>query len=573
MRRWSRLALAAVAVTAALTPLSATAAEVPDPLAPGPHPVAETGYTLGDDVFHPTSFPGPVELTGQVYYPADSEHGPYPLVVLLHGRHATCYQPGTDQADSSWPCPEGKKPIDSHLGYAALARTLASQGYGVISVSANGINAADSLDSSYGQPARGELVLAHLDLWRKWRDEPGAPVPGSVARSFDLDRIGLMGHSRGGEGVVNAVEQNAQRPQPYRIGALLPLAATDFERRIPTGLPMASLLPACDGDVSDLQGVHYYDDGRYRIAGDRATRHVVTVPGANHNYFNSMWSESAGLPGSMDDWRGEPGSPCAPGQPSRLTEADQLATGNAYMGAFFRYYLGGEDAFAPLWRGAGRLPSGIGAGVQTSYHPPSATARRKDVYRFANPRGGVNDLGGAVTPAGGLTTQPCGGESMETNDSCLRFAQADPQREPHRGWGFLGVQGQRVDWSSTSDSLTNEVPESAGDLRGYAAVQFRAAVDYTSERNPRGQAQDLHLVLTDADGRSAAARAGEFGTGLAYPPTTSDQDVIPHLLLNPVRVPLSAFTGIDLAKVRSVKLAFDVRPTGSLTMADLSFTD
>jgi dienelactone hydrolase len=559
------LAAFAAALVIPLLPITSASAE------PSVHPVAEAGYTLGDDVFHPTNFPWPVEMTGQVYYPTDSRHGPYPVVVLLHGRHSTCVVPGQQWADGNWPCHPGSTPIPSHLGYADLARSLAGRGYAVISVSANGINAADSQDSAYGQPARGELVLAHLDLWRKWRDQPGAPIPDLAVRSFDLTRVGLMGHSRGGEGVVNALDQNAQREAPFGIKALLALAPTDFERRVPTGLPIATMLPSCDGDVSDLQGVHYYDDGRYRTTTDRAVRHVITVYGANHNYFNSVWSDSAGLPGSGDDWSGNESSPCAKGTPTRLTEQQQREAGTAYMGAFFRYYLGNEGSFAPLLRGA--TPSATPANVQVSYHPPSATARRKDINRFTNPRAQVNDLGGAVTVGGQLSTAGCGGDSPGTWPSCLRWPQDNALREPHRGWGILGVMAQRLTWVSTADSLSNAIPPVHGDIRGFAAVQFRAAIDFTSERNAFGLPQDMRIVLTDADGKSASAKAGAFGRGLEYPMTTSERDVVPHLLLNQVRVPLTAFEGIDLSKVRDVRFAFDTTPSGSMTVADLAFTD
>ncbi|MEV4316392.1 hypothetical protein [Actinocrispum sp. NPDC049592] len=556
-----------------LVPLTATAADVPDPLAPGSHQVSETGYTLGDTAFQPPNFPGPVELTGQAYYPTDVDNGPYPTVVLLHGRHATCVIDGQPYPSGDWPCPSNGKPIPSYLGYGELARNLASHGYSVISVSANGINSADAMDPSYGQPARGELVLKHLDLLKQWSQQADGALPQNVAKAYDLTKVGVMGHSRGGEGVVNAVDLNSQREQRYGIKALLPLAATDFERRIPTGVAMAAVEPTCDGDVSDLQGVHYYDDGRYRIATDHAVRHVITVFGANHNYFNSVWSDSSGLPGSGDDWgyTNAPNSPCSPGTPTRLTEQQQRAVGTAYMGAFFRYALGGESAFAPLFNGSESV--GALGKVLVSYSPPSASGRRLDVNRFASWRlAGPNDLGGQTTTSGKLTSKSCGG-GTDAYGSCLRWGQASSLREPHRGFGFGGVQAQSVSWTATDAVLANAIPEQRGDVHGYKAIQFRAAVDYTSELNKPGAVQDLHVTVTDASGHTASAPAGQFGKGLEYPPTNAADDVVPHLLLNQIRIPLNAFTGVDLTQIRSVGLAFDATPSGTLTLADLSFTD
>ncbi|BCJ51020.1 hypothetical protein Asp14428_24950 [Actinoplanes sp. NBRC 14428] len=49
-------------------------------------------------------------------------------------------------------------------------------------------------------------------------------------------------------------------------------------------------------------------------------------------------------------------------------------------------------------------------------------------------------------------------------------------------------------------------------------------------------------------------------------------DLYPHFLLNQVRVPLSAFAGVDPARIRSVTLRFPDR-SGSLGLSDLMFTD
>lgn len=577
MKRRRIVAALTAVVVIPLVPMSATAADVPDPLAPGPHQVAETAYTLGDTAFQPPNFPGPVELTGQAYYPADVENGPYPTVVLLHGRHAPCYVPGSPNATGGWPCEQGALPIPSHLGYGELGRSLASHGFAVISVSANGINAADALDPAFGQPTRGELVLAHLDLLRRWSGEPGGALPQNVAKAFDLGQVGLMGHSRGGEGVVNALELNAQRTQRYGIKALLPLAATDFERRVPTGLPMATLLPTCDGDVADLQGVHYYDDARYTDANDVGVQHIFTIFGANHNYFNTNWSPSSGLAAATDDWRSSnTGSQCHPSQSTRLTEDQQRKAGNGYLGSFFRHYLGGESAFAPLWKGEAGTPKSIApANVLMSYHGPSVNGRRLDVNRFDTAESlQKNQLGGQVVLGGTLTARLCGGTPSTQDASCLNTKQVSRQREPHRGWGTLGVSAQRVLWGHISDTLNNSIPLAYQDVRKFGAVRFRAAVDFTDPANPAGAAQDLQVVIMDRAGQRASVPVAQFQNPLLYPHVPpGTPDVIPHFLFNQVRVPLSAFTGVDLSRVDMVYLAFNKTPKGAVAISDLSFTD
>lgn len=47
-------------------------------------------------------------------------------------------------------------------------------------------------------PLRGWLLLQHLAQWQQWNDLSGNPFSNKV----DMERIALIGHSRGGEAVV-----------------------------------------------------------------------------------------------------------------------------------------------------------------------------------------------------------------------------------------------------------------------------------------------------------------------------------------------------------------------------------
>ncbi|HVX42648.1 MAG TPA: hypothetical protein VHC49_02120 [Mycobacteriales bacterium] len=565
------LALACVAVVTVLAPAPAHAATVPDPLADGPHRVARADYSLGDTAYSIPNFPGPSELTGDVFYPTDFRGMPYPIVMLLHGRHETCMTKKEPLAD--WPCPKGSTPIPSYRGYDYLARSLATHGCVVISISANGINAADATVTDSGMNARGELILKHLDLWSQWRKDPAAaPIPPQYLSEFDFTRIGLMGHSRGGEGIVAALEINRLRKNPYAIRAVLPLAPTDFDRRIPTGIPVGVMLGTCDGDVSDMEGIHYFDDGRYRTASDPAIRNVITIEGANHNYFNTAWSPSSGYPGAADDWSyagGPKTSPCSPTRPTRLTEKQQRTAASAYIGSFFRYYLGGESAFAGLWNGSAPEPPGVApATVKVSYLP--AADARRDISRFDYETMDQNDLGGKLTMTGLRQVNVCGGVGIDLAVSCLSRADVSPEREPERGWYFAGLTAQPLEWTKPGAALTEGIPAKYGDVRSFGAVQFRAAVDFTFA--PNGASQDLRVVLTDTAGHRASATVSHYSNGLRREQgNPSGADVVPHLLYNQVRVPLSAFAGVDRAHIAKVALVMDQKPQGRIIVSDLGF--
>ncbi|OPG10434.1 hypothetical protein B1L11_23755 [Microbispora sp. GKU 823] len=360
-----------------------------DPAAPGPYAVTHDEYDLGDTAITLEGLGGrQAEIRAKVYLP-DGARGRRPLVVFLHGRHSACYNPAAwTTSNTQWPCPAGQQPIASYQGYDGPADVLASHGYAVVSVSANGVNAADNpYSEDRGALARGEVVMRHLDLLADAdRGVGDAKLVSLFKGRLDMSDVGLMGHSRGGEGVVKAALMNAGRARPYGIRAVLPLAPTDFARATLPGTPMAVILPYCDGDVSNQQGQHFYDDSRYAADGDPAFRSSLMVMGADHNFFNTEWTPGVAHAPASDDWSNRNDPVCGGTAPSRLTAAEQYAVGTAYIAGFFRLVQGGEQGLLPLFDGSGGTTASAGrpsctpsprrprAGAST--WPPSRRSRR-----------------------------------------------------------------------------------------------------------------------------------------------------------------------------------------------------
>src|SRR5262249_15713014 len=148
--------------------------------------------------------------------------------------------------------------IPSYQGYQYLEDNLASHGYVVVSVSANGINARDNNTFDLDALARAQLmqrtyeILSNLNTDGAVRTRPAtATHPGTdlftgpitpfgnrYGGKLDLQNIGIMGHSRGGEGVVASYVLNQSLGSPYGIKAVLPLAPVDFNREVINGVPM-----------------------------------------------------------------------------------------------------------------------------------------------------------------------------------------------------------------------------------------------------------------------------------------------------------------------------------------------
>jgi len=205
-------------------------------------------------------------LQGRVWYP-DGE-GPFPLVLIVHGNHSMYAY--------------------SDPGYQYLGELLASRGFILVSVDENFINGSIRQEND----ARGWLLLEHLAQWERWNagvetaveeeaegddadveaavdeeveaeaaqggDEDAAQAdaePNPFLGKVDMGRIGLIGHSRGGEAVAVAAAFNTLPYYPddatvpfdynFDIGAVIAIAPV-----------MGQYQPG--GRYTDIHDVNYF---------------------------------------------------------------------------------------------------------------------------------------------------------------------------------------------------------------------------------------------------------------------------------------------------------------------------
>ena len=549
-----------------------------DPGEPGTLEVETREYNFGDEAFTPTGFPAAVELRASVHHPKDLSGGPFPLVVLLHGRHATCY-PITAETQLAWPCPSGSQPIPSFEGYDYIGDILSSYGYIVVSISANGVNSKDDEPTvpDNGALARAEVIQRHLEIWKDMNTGSGVVDPFGVAPfgelfvgKVDLSTVGTMGHSRGGEGVVRNFLLNLEEGAPFGVRAVFALAPTNSNRLVINNVPLAVLLPYCDGDLFALEGVHYYDDARYNIAGDAAAKHNVLVMGANHNFYNTVWTPGLFPEGASDDWlsvsedaSSDPHCGPAVSGNGRLNDDEQRGTGIAYASAFFRVYVGGETQFLPVLAGDPPPPSAKTSEIHVSYHAPDDPTLRRDLSRLtAAANLTTNTLGGAASQIGLSPYEFCG-----VSAPCLPGNVWQIGREPH----FRGLGQLSAGWTQTSAVYRNEIPTASRDISAFQWFQFRVSVDFTDPSNPAGSPQDFSIVLVDGTGKTASVQVSQWSRALFYPPGDASLFTsVPKTVLNMVRIPLPAFTGVNLSDIRTVEFRFDREPSGALLISDLA---
>jgi len=536
-----------------------------DPAKAGTFKVETSEYNLGDQAVFLPGLKEKSEVVGKVYTPVGAK-GKRPFVLFLHGRHQYCYGDATTPQDKPWPCAKGEKPVPSYRGYDGAAQALASNGYQVVSISSNAVNAYDGDVYDAGAQARAELILHHLELWKKWSTTGGAPFGAKYVGKVDLQNIGLMGHSRGGEGVARAAIVNADRGGQFGIRAVLPLAPVDFARSTVPGVAMSVILPTCDGDVSDLQGQKFYDDTRHSVTGDAATRSTVTVLGANHNFFNTEWTPGQSAAPSNDDWGGdEKASPCGAKYAGRLKAKEQQAVGTAYLSGFFRLHLGHEKQFLPLFDGSDARAASAGrAVVRVVSQAPLAS--RRDVNRFdqALPKGALTGKASAAT-CSGVKLQ----STLAATPACVVTDGSGDS--PHWDPAWFAARtptmvATRLSWRDKTGVLRLNLPAAQRDVRKFAALSFRTAPD------PAGAPKtDLSVRVVDGRGKAVSVPVSKVSDALTRLPGPKENG-LPKTLLRTVRIPLSLLKGVNLKDVRSVELRTDKVAKGTVYLSDLSFS-
>lgn len=506
------------------------------------------------------------ELWAQVWRP--STGGPYPLLVFLHGNHATCgrFDAGlgiriddNSSYTTTGTCPSGYVVAPSHAGYNYLAKPLASQGYVVVSINANrGINAAGGEAGDAGlNLRRGRLVLRHLEELSKWNSgvsSPPASLGFSMLGLMDFSQVGLMGHSRGGEGMRAALAQyrDAGSPWPARIGAvgfraLFEIGPVDGQtsRILNAGnVAWNVLLPGCDGDVSDLQGIKPFD--RMVKAGAETqpfNKSTFDVYGANHNFYNTQWqqSDAFGCDGQTAIF------------PQILGSASQRTTAAIPLNRFFRAHVGPAAVPALAQRildPSFPLPAALTAITQYARgFSPTVQATQYFVVDDFDKATGISTQN-VANQSSGLTAYVHGNAGF-SHDSTQRAA--------------------RVEWSSPTGFLQlNDTTSAAGiNVSAFRALEFRVGLlcfTPLCSANPNATGDvDFSVSIANANGTQSSSVTLKSLAVVRRPVGSFGVNII----MQTVRVPLSQFTGAQLTAFKGVRFTFNQTTSSKVYLANV----
>ena len=500
-------------------------------------------FVLGD-----LSEPGPHEVVSldydselmwrdqRIYYPADvADLGELPLVVISHG----------NGHDYTW--------------YDYLGEHLASWGY---------ILMAHQNNTGPGIETASTTTIQNTDAFLLNLD---SIADGALSGHVNSHQIVWIGHSRGGEGVVRAIDRlvegdatvGAYTPADIvLISSIAPTVFNSVTDSDPHDWPYHLIAGASDGDVTggaDCSQCQFFRLSQAALGPVQTTY----VQGAGHNDFNCC---------GFDDATG----------PDQLGRDEVQVIAKSYLLALIETYVADNPATAELITGmsTGFRPSGIGAAdvIASTYRDAHALGYPIfDDYQ-SELDVDLSSSGGAVT----ATVSELVEDSLSDGDGSFTWRDSDPMNAMTQAVDADDLaRGAVFEWAEGEEaSVQIEVPATLADWTDYAVISLVAA---QGSRHPNTEALagplDFTVVLLDATGVESGINFRDHGqitapyqrSGVGSGRGWADE-------LNTVRIPLTDFevgSDINLSEIVAIRLDFGGAygsPTGRLALDNVELS-
>lgn len=555
------------------------------------YPVAKSSYAIPGQPL--AGAPFNVELGAEVRYPKNAGTQKLPIVFMLHGNHAICkstgrgeYCPGENgrsSGDISNACTDGGTTVSNHLGYVYLLESMAARGYVAVSIDANALTCRNSSNAYIAQ--RSQLVYEHLKQWKTFV-ATGAPAPlgNALVNLVDLAKVGLMGHSRGGDAVALVPDLLTNAPiAGVDVESVLAVAPTDFADGKPSPAAFSVLLPLCDGDVWDDRGLSAYD----RIRNDPTRTKIasqILFAGANHNFFNDTWTEDdndATTTRSCDK------AAMLEGGSASKAKAAQRGMLSLLMSDWYDTTLRSKP-IAPFLRGEGGAPAYVSAwaGTKLDLRSSYSGARHRHVDDFSaagapetGSTGGTNVFSAfdASLACSGATCDSslgvCDGNTCNGQTGrCTSTGCNLPYQFFHEA---TLLQAVAVSWQAKGAHATIDL--GGVDASLYNALSFRvAAAD--SLLNVDAAPLSFTVKVTDVNGQSVSIPLAKLQTiprlYQVRKPGDTNANVRPAKeLLQTVRIPKSMLSDLAQNRLSKLELVMDSSASGAAFVTDVELTD
>jgi dienelactone hydrolase len=412
-----------------------------------------------------------------------------------------------------------------------------------------------------GSRGRANVIFRHLEVLKR---KFGTNVE---------NKIGFIGHSRGGEAVVRAAGLIGASTAPsdlQNIAAVISLAPTDqYEKEnLTQDIPYFVLYGSRDTDVKGSSmtnrvhnpnpaipagcgGFSLYDRAVNAVSpvvpSSRKVKSMAFVYGASHNGFITT--------SDRDPKFFPPGS--APGSPgtniSTFGDRREQAAAGGYMNAFLRQHLFGEEIWKSYFTGE-FIPGSIGSNQIFQQYKDlvvaSANSRTIDDFENAPHNWATSSSGQPVAHSRSGTGLAEG--------LLNKHAPLDVD-SPHETNGL-----KVTDWAA-ADTLTFTV---LADVSAWTHFSFRIT---QVARRTNSPINTMKVAIVDANTHRHEV---VLSRNVPNPDNRPDDPALTKSALMTIRMPLADYwaNGVDRTQVQSVELVFPATGAGNIEVDDLEFT-
>lgn len=474
-------------------------------------------YNLGDKhITLPSGTELNFTLNGGIAVPESDNN---PVVIIIHGSH-----PMERAADNRY-----------DLGFSYLLKSLESQGY--VALSPN-VNLQYSLLD--GEPIGWERLIAIIEETLEALKLANAGEYNGfgvdLTGKIDLSKIVLIGHSRGGGGIVYIADA-LRKDKDFKAIGLLAIAPTDVfvEDLKLIDVPTSFIVPELDGDVVSLDGFTYFE-----ILASQPNRNfdaqLVYLYGANHNAFNE-----AIVPQDM-------GKFWYAGEKNPISAKEQRQFTLKYINEFTNAVTTGK----PINKIANSLDGKLfgqevmvsnslaGSFKIFSAHDNTVTANRATLEQVVSSKKVTENTAGLFNPGG--------------------FSQR--------------LELLKISWKEQGANVAFAMSETTRDLSKVDLLSLYLAPDSTSPLNNK-QNQSFRVELIDINGKVAYYVLESNTPALAYQDghPIFEGDIFSTITpLGIIGIQLTAFNQIDLidlTQITEVRLNFSENTSGCIMVRSI----
>ncbi|RDY27161.1 alpha/beta hydrolase [Romboutsia weinsteinii] len=485
-------------------------------------------FNLGSSTIKERGKEIPFEIEGLIGAPKDLKDNT-PVVFLFHGQHGT----------------ESK--ADFEDGFEYIVEKFAKNGIIAISVD-------DQVNHTweYGEAVENErikvVMQTHLDNLMKANKGENIDYGVDLKRKVNFDNVGLVGHSVGGEGVLKlALDQ--QKKGFNGIKAILSLAPAynEFLTEFPD-VPTAILVSEYDGDVKQA-GAELYQD--IMAKSNRKTPIALSyLIGGNHNSYNTVVENNREF-NAPDKTNG--------GYPEKLTNKQQQEFTMNYTVDFIGSIL--KDEQPSLFDSNNPTPNTMYGYKVLNVVEDLETETIFGPKQFKDISANKVEVKEVVESA-----------YSEEDDSIGVFN--DIQRHEK-------LQLLKLDWKEKNTSVKLNVSDlsklKSSDIAG---LNFKWALDSTSELNSKDKNTSLTVTVVDNKNKKASIKLGSDTAALKY---IEGEVVINEYLegvfhnywsrptpITDTFIPTSKLENVDLSNIDKIIINFDEVDRGSIVLQDVS---